>query len=70
MKALGLFIFSILVCLNFAFGQNTFPSSGNVGIGTTNPGALLDVGALLNPGSLGSVLARLSEGNGSGAGTY
>lgn len=44
--------------------------TGNVGIGTTTPGAVLDVGALLSPGTLGTVLARLAEGNTTGAGTY
>ena len=33
----GLFIFK-------GNAQNTFPATGNVGVGTTNPGALLDVG--------------------------
>jgi len=43
---------------------------GNVGIGTKSPQALLDAGRLLNSGELGSVLARLPEGNLAGAGTY
>jgi len=43
---------------------------GNVGIGTKSPQALLDAGRLLNSGELGSVLARLPEGNSAGAGTY
>ncbi len=32
-----------LSSLSLAWGQNTFPSSGNVGIGTTSPGETLDV---------------------------
>jgi hypothetical protein len=43
---------------------------GSIGIGTTAPGAILDVATPLNPGALGTVLARLPEGNASGAGTY
>lgn len=38
------FIFGILLIVNYCFGQtNTFPSSGNVGIGTTSPAGALDV---------------------------
>ncbi len=60
---------------NFAWWVNgtqkmILNSTGNLGVGTMNPGAVLDVGTLLNPGALGTVLARLAEGNGSGAGTY
>jgi hypothetical protein len=36
-------ILSLLVATNTLFSQNTIPSNGNVGIGTTNPSALLDV---------------------------
>ncbi len=43
---------------------------GKVGIRTTNPKAVLDIGKTLSLGELGSVLARLSEGNSNGNGTY
>ena len=44
--------------------------NGNVGIGTTSPGAKLDVGALISGGTLGTVFGRLQEGNSTGEGTY
>jgi len=38
------FIFlAALLANSYAFGQNTFPASGNVGIGTNSPTSLLDV---------------------------
>lgn len=50
--------------------QNVLPSNGNVGVATSNPRALLDVGKLLNIGELGTVLGRLDEGNNEGEGTF
>jgi hypothetical protein len=47
----------------------TVESDGNVGIGTENPQAKLDVG-YPSDNTLKSVLARLDEGNNSGEGTY
>ncbi|WP_158800261.1 hypothetical protein [Pedobacter sp. L105] len=41
-----------------------------VGVGTINPKSVLDVGKMLASGELGSVLARVSEGNDVGGGTY
>src|SRR2546423_8800421 len=39
-----IFLTAILICtLTNAFSQNTFPSTGNVGIGITSPQYLLDV---------------------------
>src|ERR1700739_4617436 len=32
-----------VLCATDVIAQNTFPSTGNVGIGTTNPGATLEV---------------------------
>lgn len=43
---------------------------GNVGIGTGNPQAVLDIGKPLGSGELGSVLARLNEGSWQGSGTF
>src|SRR3989442_4081972 len=41
--AIGFAVF-LAVCASSALAQsNTFPSSGNVGIGTTNPGRMLDI---------------------------
>ncbi|MCA6381037.1 MAG: hypothetical protein IM613_06790 [Cytophagales bacterium] len=34
-------VFSLMFFAEISFGQNTFPSSGNVGIGTASPGAKL-----------------------------
>ena len=48
----------------------TVTLNGNVGIGTTAPGAKLDVGAFIPNGALGSVLGRLQEGNSTGVGTF
>ncbi|MEM8848141.1 MAG: hypothetical protein AAGD17_13655 [Bacteroidota bacterium] len=48
----------------------TILGDGSVGVGTTSPKGLLDLGKPLAQGQLGSVLARLSEGNTSGDGTY
>ncbi|WEA00681.1 hypothetical protein [Mucilaginibacter sp. SJ] len=48
----------------------TIDYNGNVGIGTTTPKTLLDIGKTLGPGDVSAVLARLSEGNTAGGGTY
>lgn len=48
----------------------TIDYNGNIGIGTISPKTLLDVGKTLNPGDVSTVLARLSEGNTAGGGTY
>lgn len=43
MKTIYLILFANLLFSFRSFSQNTFPSSGNVGIGTNSPQALLDV---------------------------
>ncbi len=45
-------------------------NNGNVGVGTANPRAALDVGRMSNSGTLTSVLGRIAEGDGTGDGTY
>lgn len=45
--------------------SNTFPSSGNVGIGTTNPSGLLDI----QGNATGDTLSRVWNTNSSGTGT-
>lgn len=74
--SLGEYSFSIGTGFS-AEGSQTFTSNvltatlaGKVGIHTTNPRATLDVGLELPSGSLASVLGRISEGNGSGDGTF
>lgn len=49
---------------------NTFPASGNAGVGTTSPAANLDVGGSGAGGALRTVMARQLEGNSTGAGTF
>jgi hypothetical protein len=49
--------------------QNTFPSTGNVGIGTITPAALLDI-ADSEPEKLSVVLARLASTTDTGSGTW
>lgn len=44
--------------------------TGKVGIGTTNPKAVFDVGRTLSNGILTTALARQAEGNGDGEGTF
>jgi hypothetical protein len=44
---------NIAIAAHFSYAQNTFPGTGNVGIGTTNPGSNLDIQAT-NPTSLSS----------------
>ncbi|WP_440135712.1 hypothetical protein [Chitinophaga sancti] len=44
--------------------------SGNIGVGTLQPKAALDIGTFINDQKLGIVLGRLSEGNSEGEGTF
>ena len=56
------------IALMVANGNSSF--DGRIGVGTTTPAATLDVGKLLNQGEMSVVLARLTEGNTMGNGTY
>lgn len=47
-----------------------FKPDGNVGIGTSEPRALLDVNNDISNGKLSTVLGRLPEGNNTGEGTF
>ncbi|RXK85908.1 hypothetical protein [Filimonas effusa] len=58
------------ICLyTTAFSQNTFPATGNVGIGTTTPAVLLDV-ANTEPEKVSVVLGRLASSTDTGSGTW
>ncbi len=48
----------------------TFHQNGNVGIGTSNPRGILDVGKYITNEKLGTVFGRHQEGDTSGDGTY
>lgn len=77
MKKLTLITIVFVSISNYLFAQWT-PSgndiynsnTGNVGIGTSTPKAILDMGKPLNPGQVSAILARLSEGYSAGGGTY
>ncbi len=45
-------------------------AGGNLGLGTTNPRAVLDISNYIPNGALGAVLGRLPEGDGTGNGTF
>jgi hypothetical protein len=77
MKRLTLITILFVFVSNYVFAQwitngTTIynNNTGNVGIGTSTPRTLLDVGKTLNPGDVSVVWARLSEGNTAGGGTY
>jgi hypothetical protein len=54
----------------FSNTGNSFINTGNVGIGTTAPGAKLDVGGWINGGQTGTIFGHMGEGNDTGDGTY
>ncbi|WP_214228803.1 tail fiber protein [Pedobacter sp. B4-66] len=55
--------------LSFAQG-NTFPATGNAGVGTTTPRSAFDVAKYIPNGALGAVFGRLAEGDAIGIGTF
>ena len=56
MKLKNIFILLFLLVGKMLFAQNTFPISGNVGIGTNNPVALLQLGDFNSSNQLKQVL--------------
>lgn len=69
MKKYHLLLVSVFLPL-ISVAQNTFPPSGNAGVGTTTPRSAFDVATWIPNGALGAVLGRLPEGNNSGNGTF
>lgn len=69
MRKIAMAVVALFATVNLC-AQNKFPLTGNVGVGTENPQAVLDVGKSLGPEELGTVLGRLEEGGGAGVGTY
>jgi hypothetical protein len=54
-------------------GENnhfSMDSNGNIGIGTSSPQAVLDIGKNIGGGATGAIFGRLPEGNGIGNGTF
>src|ERR1700761_5003258 len=43
MKKISLSLIAIAFAINFSYAQNTFPSTGYVGVGTSSPTSALDV---------------------------
>lgn len=66
-KIIGLAICIVTWSMGAA-AQNTFPSSGNVGIGTTAPGALLQVGSTYSQNP--SIMIGGQDSNNSSTGSY
>lgn len=59
MKTSQIFLFALFGCVSAWAQTNTFPSTGNVGIGTTSPSAPLHI---VNPeNSYGTILANAAE---------
>ncbi|MES1249733.1 MAG: hypothetical protein ABUL46_03570, partial [Chitinophaga rupis] len=67
---LPFFLLACFICSNPGMAQNTFPATGNVGIGTTTPGAPLDVygGGTITSfgGGAKGIQARVASSLGSG----
>jgi len=55
-------LFSLLSAATSVSAQNTFPASGNVGIGTSNPVLLLDIRGQVRIGDSASALLNLGSG--------
>jgi hypothetical protein len=69
MKKVALTLILILSLSPFLYAQNTFPPTGNVGIGTTSPQYLLDV-QRIGTGNSGAIIGIQGFENSSGTGGY
>jgi hypothetical protein len=69
MKKVALTFILILSLSPFLYAQNTFPATGNAGIGTTSPQYLLDI-QRVGSGSTGAIIGIQGFANSGGAGGY
>jgi len=66
-----LIILTLCLVHNLLLAQaNTFPPTGNAGVGTTTPRSAFDVARYIPNGALGAVFGRLPEGDAMGIGTF
>jgi hypothetical protein len=63
MKSFYLLVLAVLLTAISSYGQNTFPSSGNAGIGTVSPVAPVHLSTIMNPGVITELLRLEVRGN-------
>jgi len=72
MKKISLSLTAIVFAINFSYAQNTFPSSGNVGVGTTTPAFSANAATFLavNNPTVNGISEIGSGGNVTGTSTF